>query len=292
MAATTSSDVVVTGVGCVTPVGLTAAQSCAAIRAGITRLTEHPAYICLPEDADSPEAQARMDEDGEPLRAGLVPGLDPELPGNARMQRLALLALQRLFLETGLGRRDLSRTALFVALPLPDPATLPWALKQRFTKELCRRAGVEDWAELDVAEEGPVGVFRLMQKAATLLQGRRVDFAVVLAVDSFVDVERLTLLDEVWRLKNSRTGKARTTPWSSSRAPSSGTRPVLSPWPKNRRRCSMRMSSMASRGSPASGTPRTCACASLGRTWCWWARRMPPEGGPPPMSMWGCGWAP
>jgi 3-oxoacyl-[acyl-carrier-protein] synthase-1 len=204
MAASAGNDVVVTGVGCVSPVGWTAAQSCAAIRAGITRLGEYPAYGCLPEDTDSPEAEAEQDEEGEPLRAGWVPGLDPELQGRERLVRLSLLALQRLLLETGLGRRELPRTALLVALPLLDAGTRPWALRQRFARELCQRSGVDGWAALEVAEEGPVGVFRWMQEAEKRLQQRRVDFAVVLAVDSFLELNRLTLLDEAWRLKSSR----------------------------------------------------------------------------------------
>ncbi len=204
MAQAVRSEVVVTGLGLVSPVGLTAAQSCAAIRAGITRLAEHPLYRCLPEDLDSPEAQAEQDEDGEPVRVGFVPGLSVDLPGGARLQRLALMALQRLFAETGLGRRDMARTALLVALPLRDQVTAAWALAQRFTKELCQRAGVEDWAEVEVLEAGPVGVFKLVEQAAELLQARRVDAAVVLAVDSLIDLERLALLDEAWRLKSSR----------------------------------------------------------------------------------------
>jgi 3-oxoacyl-[acyl-carrier-protein] synthase-1 len=204
MAASTSSDVVVTGLGLISPVGLTAAQSCAAIRAGITRLTEHPVYTCIPEDTDSPEAQAAQDEEGEPLRAGVVPGLPLDLPGDVRLLRLALIALQRLLTETGLGRRDMPRTALLVALPLPDAATAPWKLTQRFTQELCQRAGVEEWAEQEAVAAGPVGVLRMVRKAAELLQARRVDFAVVLAADSFIDMERLSLLDEGWRLKSAR----------------------------------------------------------------------------------------
>jgi 3-oxoacyl-[acyl-carrier-protein] synthase-1 len=203
MAGLDDGSVVLTGVGLVCPAGLTAAHSCAAIRARISRLTDYPLYSCIPKEDDSPENEAATSED-EVVKAGIVPLLPVDLLGPERLRKLALLALQRLVTEGRLERKDLRRAALLVALPLPDEIVSFWRLRELFVDGLCRQAGLEGWAEVDVAEGGPASVFRQMQAANEWLRARRVEFAVVLAVDSFIDVERLTLLDTAWRLLSAR----------------------------------------------------------------------------------------
>ena len=66
-------DIALTACGAVTPVGLSAPQTCASLRAGIHRLGEHGWYECLtPDPGWDPE---------DPLVAGSVPGLDPDQDG-------------------------------------------------------------------------------------------------------------------------------------------------------------------------------------------------------------------
>ena len=46
------SSVVITAMGAITPVGLGAEASCAAIQAGVSRVTEHAFYQCTPDDPE------------------------------------------------------------------------------------------------------------------------------------------------------------------------------------------------------------------------------------------------
>ena len=89
-----NSNVVITSMGALTPVGSTAEKSCAAIRAGITRISEHAYYECTPHDPE-------WDED-LPLFSSSVPAIDPFLDGFDRCLfrldffRCNLLKCQRL----------------------------------------------------------------------------------------------------------------------------------------------------------------------------------------------------
>jgi 3-oxoacyl-[acyl-carrier-protein] synthase-1 len=193
-------DLVVTGLAVVCPVGLDATLACAALRAGVSRLAEHDGYTCLP-----PEGVAReSDGEPEPLVAGKVPTLPDDAGGPERLQLLALAALQRMVAEGELGRKDVGRTALFLVLPAADPVVAGWNLGKTFAPELCRRAGVGDWAVAQCVQAGPVGAFRAIDAARALLATGRVDRCLVLSADTYLDAERLAALDEGWRIRSQR----------------------------------------------------------------------------------------
>jgi 3-oxoacyl-[acyl-carrier-protein] synthase-1 len=194
------SDLVVTALGVLCPVGYQAASACAAIRAGISRLVEHEGYVCLPPEG--PAAQAV--EEIEPLVAAPVPLVDDDLDGPERLLALALPALQNALVEAGIGRKDLKRGAMLVALPAPDPVVASWQLGKTFARDLCRRAGVDGWGTTDSIEEGASGVFRALESARALLDTGRAQFCVVVAVDTLIDSERLAHLDRGWRLRSQR----------------------------------------------------------------------------------------
>ncbi|AKJ01562.1 beta-ketoacyl synthase domain protein [Archangium gephyra] len=178
---------------------MTAAQACASIRAGITRISLHAAYRCLP-----PPEDMEVEEDANILRAGVVPGLEDDLEGSQRLLRLALPALQGLFSDSKLSRRDVSEGALLLALPLPDPAVSGWALSQRFARELFRCSGVGDWGKVVTLEAGAAGVMMLVEQARMLLANRSIRFCILLALDSYLSVDRLTWLDKARRLHSPR----------------------------------------------------------------------------------------
>jgi hypothetical protein len=106
------SRIVLTGHHAITPVGLDAELTCAALRAGVARMAECDLYLPM---AAGPEV-----EEDDALVAALVPELDTELDGIDRLLALGLGALRGLVERTGLLRADLPRTGLFVALPAPD----------------------------------------------------------------------------------------------------------------------------------------------------------------------------
>ncbi len=194
------SDLAVTGHSLVCPVGLNAIHACAAIRAGISRLTEHESYFAL-----LPEGPAAAASEGpEPIIAGKVPTLSDDIDGPDRLRGLALATLQGLIAETGLRRKDLLRTGLFIALPTADVATAPWQLGKNFAPELCKRSGLGQWPTVRTFEGGAAAALKAVETARALLEAGTLDFCVVLAIDTLVSADRLTHLDKTWRLRSLR----------------------------------------------------------------------------------------
>ncbi len=192
-------EIVVTGIGMVSPVGLSAPRSLAAIRAGITRFVEHPHYTPKKSSGEA------GDEEGE--RGAIVApvlDLDPRIKGPDRLLRLALLALQALVHEGACERRDLGRAMLLAALPAPDDVVAQWGLGHHFIPELNRRGGLERWAGTEVVERGAPGALQMMERARAVLTGGRIDLCVVLAADTYLGLDRLIALDQSYRLKSPR----------------------------------------------------------------------------------------
>jgi 3-oxoacyl-[acyl-carrier-protein] synthase-1 len=192
------SRIVLTGHHAITPVGLDAELTCAALRAGVARMAECDLYLPM---AAGPEV-----EEDDALVAALVPELDTELDGIDRLLALGLGALRGLVERTGLLRADLPRTGLFVALPAPDAATRAWKLGDYYMPQLIARAGFDTFAKGQIAadEGGHSGVLSLIGRAMTALEAGIIDQAIVLGVDSYIDVARLHALDEAYRLKSQR----------------------------------------------------------------------------------------
>jgi 3-oxoacyl-[acyl-carrier-protein] synthase I len=194
------SDIAITGLNVVCPVGLTAAHACAAIRAGVSRIAQHEGYFCIPPDGPL----AEVDDGAEPAMAARVPLLSDDMGGAERISRLALLSLQGIIAETAFRRQDLRRTALLVCLPASDEGVASWSLGPEFVSQLCRLAGVGDWALVKTIAEGPAGALQAMETARLLLAEGKIDFCLLLMADTLVDPERLTILDESWRLRSLR----------------------------------------------------------------------------------------
>ncbi len=195
-----SAALAVTRTVVISPVGLDAPSSCAALRAGVSRLGEWEGLFALPPGGPA------GDEAGEPepIVGGRVPTLAADLAGGDRLQALALAVLQRAVSECGLGRREIPRTALLLALPAADAGVAGWGLGKTFLPDLCARAGIRDWAVTHAVQGGPVGTFRAIEGARALLADGSADRCLVLAVDTYVDRDRLARLDEGWRLRSQR----------------------------------------------------------------------------------------
>jgi len=194
------SDIAITGLNVVCPVGLTAAHACAAIRAGVSRMARYEGYFCIPPEGPL----AEVDEGAEPVLAARVPRLSDDTSGAERISHLALLSLHGIISETAFRRQDLRRTALLVCLPAPDEGVASWNPGPEFVNQLCRLAGVGDWALVRTIAEGPAGALQAMEIARLLLAEGKIDFCLLLMADTLVDPERLTILDESWRLRSPR----------------------------------------------------------------------------------------
>jgi 3-oxoacyl-[acyl-carrier-protein] synthase-1 len=173
-------DCCIVGLGARTPAGLRATTSAAAIRAGLTRLAEHPYMVDLA---------------GNPL----VVAMDRTITESLYIERMIRLA----------------RSALFEAmegLPLDPQQPLPVYLGlpqfDRFFSDhdsnvLCRRLvgepGTVSLRPVPVPEGNASGVIALERAIADLLGGVCA-CCLVAGVDSFLDPDRLDALDKESRI--------------------------------------------------------------------------------------------
>jgi 3-oxoacyl-[acyl-carrier-protein] synthase-1 len=194
------TELAITALDVVCPVGLNAVHACAALRAGISRLAEHDGYFFL-----APEGPAAEEAGGpEPLVAARVPVIAADLAGADRLSALALRALRGIVAEAELGRKDLERAALLLALPAADAGTAGWQLGAPFAKTLCQRAGLDGWALVQSVEGGATAVLQGLEAARVLLDSGRADRCVLLSADTLVSGDRLAQLDGAWRLRSPR----------------------------------------------------------------------------------------
>lgn len=97
-----SLPIYIAGLGARTPLGLHAAASSAALRAGITALQQHPTWV---------------DQTGEPMMAALDAALDPAMVGWQRMASLAETALREACEPIESLADRVGELPLFVGLP-------------------------------------------------------------------------------------------------------------------------------------------------------------------------------
>jgi 3-oxoacyl-[acyl-carrier-protein] synthase-1 len=183
-------------IGAITPLG-ELRQTCAALRAKISRVAESEHYTCA-------AAQSESDEDpdeGERVLMATVPQISPTLEGRERLLALALHALQGLVGAGGLERDELRRSALLVALPDSDEAAAFGGLDE-LAAELSLRGGLE-FASTEVRLAGHTGFFDLLSRAAEITQAHALDRCIVGGVDTYCSDERLLGLDASGRLRSS-----------------------------------------------------------------------------------------
>ena len=181
------SDLRIEAMSATTPLG-NLQQSCAALRAGISRMAESELYTC-----PAPEAEGESEEEDEleePVLMATVPGLSLALEGRDRVLALALQGLQGLLTPGGLSRQELRESALLIALPELDEATQEWESLEDLAPELTQRAGIE-FAHTEVAMSGHTGFFELLSRAREMLQEGSVARCVVGAADTYCCVQQL-----------------------------------------------------------------------------------------------------
>jgi 3-oxoacyl-[acyl-carrier-protein] synthase-1 len=184
------------GIGMTTPVGLSAASTAAAIRAGITRIKESTVY----------------DRRGDPIRLGLVgeeylPPLEASLEAlqeltawHRRMLRLATLALG----GVSEGWRRMPPPPLLLAMPGPHPDGREPSPKS-LLEHLVAQTGVElDLRRSKLIREGRAGALLALQQALDMLNTHRLATVCVGGVDTYFDLDLLDALDARERLLHAR----------------------------------------------------------------------------------------
>ncbi len=182
-------NVCIVGVGARTALGLTAASSAAAVRAGITRIAEHPYMV---------------DAKGEPFMVAM----DSTLEGATRRDRMVGLALGAL--DDVLPSIPHART-----MPLSIMIGLPEASESLSTAELsrvCQRIGSalldRCQPQITAVAEGQAAVVVALQRAVEAITARRLECCIVGGVDSWIDPDLLEGLDARGRSLGNRWGFA------------------------------------------------------------------------------------
>ena len=171
MRETDTKEFVVTAISGISPVGLTIEQTCASIRAGISRFTEHEYFECTGPDPE-------WDEE-EPLVSSCVPIIDPFLEGPERLLQLAIPVLSDLFLKSKFKRKEVESCGLLLALPQLDEIIKSWSLDEFFINELFRRTGLDTYKTYKINQDGHTGVFSLINDAFSLMNSGEIEFCII-----------------------------------------------------------------------------------------------------------------
>lgn len=190
------STVVITAMGALTPLGADVEATCAAIDAGISRVTEHAFYKCTPHDPEWDE--------GLPLFSATVPTINPFIDGLDRFLQLAMTPLTEVLEKSNLKRTDLTQTSFYLALPQVDESTFNIGLAANLLPVLCKQTGLTSFKDTKINQNGHTGVFDHIYKAIDKLESGTSEFCIVGGVDSYLLRNRLGYLDSKWRIRSDR----------------------------------------------------------------------------------------
>jgi 3-oxoacyl-[acyl-carrier-protein] synthase-1 len=181
----------VLSVGMVTPVGLMAAPTAAAIRAGISRVKESN---FLDKQLQRISAAFLDDEHLPRLNDSLTARLQSVTLRHQRMLRLAAQALHEA------APSGDSPIPLLLTLPEPQPWGDP--IEEPFLEHLAEQARVKlELRQSQVFRQGRAGGLVAVERALELLATGRTTQVLVGAVDTYCDTRLLAVLDAEDRLK-------------------------------------------------------------------------------------------
>lgn len=183
----------ITGIGLVTPVGLSAAASIAAMRAGISRIGDLPGFT-VPDAKGGPQSAT----------GAAVPIVPGNRQGPARLLRLAEQALREAVSDARLSQKQ--RCALFVGTPGPHPGrrVLPFTpvLFQGLENAL---AGLVGGARVQLFETGRAAALQATRMAAAALTAENPPDAVIVGgVDSLSNPLTMSFLQSKNRLREGK----------------------------------------------------------------------------------------
>ena len=183
-----ATPVAVVGVGARTAIGLTAASTAAALRAGIAGFGDHPFMI---------------DTAGKKMIVAAVPDLSLDVTGAERLSELATSAAAEAIAT--LARTSGAKTALpiFVGLPPKRPGRLEnttQAVLTRIRTELAKQCRV---AKVEAIETGHAAGTMALQAAWEVVRSGAAEFALAGGVDSYLEPETLEWLESNDQLHSS-----------------------------------------------------------------------------------------
>lgn len=175
-----SPPIYIAGVGARTPLGLHAAASSAALRAGITALEQHPTWV---------------DQAGEPMMAALDAELDPAVVGWQRMALLAESALREACEPLESLSDRVGEVPLFVGLPELRPGFGEHEAKQ-VREALTRISSLPaKLSRTDVFVQGHAAGLCALAAGLQLLRRGECEMCLVGGVDSYFHADTMEWLD-------------------------------------------------------------------------------------------------
>lgn len=204
-----SGPLAIVGLGCVSPVGLSAPATCAALRAGIARLKELQTYTVEGELSErQPVVGGRVPSEwfaGPPeeeewpghdkFKAPHPPALDELVAsGGTRLIELAVPAAREAWLDAGFDVAPPKDWGLYLAVgEQDDPNPVAQAVEQAIGAPSSVRS---------FETSGRAGTFLALERAVADLSAKKITAALVGGVDSLIREEVLARLDEAEILRS------------------------------------------------------------------------------------------
>jgi 3-oxoacyl-[acyl-carrier-protein] synthase-1 len=190
-----TNDVVIAGIGMMTAVGVSAAETAASVRTGTARFVE----TSLVDKHLRPFTLADVPEDALPELAEELRGVIGLSSRERRMLRLASRPLQECL--SSLGQR---RISIGLCLALPEMETSRPLDRQGFLTHLsAQTGGTFDPRASDSSHRGRAGGFVAIGQAVLTIKSGRAEFVIAGGVDTYRDLYVLATLDEEQRVKSS-----------------------------------------------------------------------------------------
>jgi 3-oxoacyl-[acyl-carrier-protein] synthase-1 len=171
--------VYVAALGASTPVGRDAWSSAAAVRAGISGITQHPYMV---------------DTTGAPMRVAMIPWLDIACEESDRCEALLLPALDQALAPVNAASAHPMRVALVLALPSSRPG-LPPDLESRLRASISKQFP-NQFSAVAVFPLGHAGALIGMYAACRKLIEGAFDVCIIAGVESYLAAETLEWLEK------------------------------------------------------------------------------------------------
>jgi len=182
-----TEEIHIVAVGARTPLGMSSEASFAAVRAGITEISDHPFLV---------------DREMEPVRLAMDFELAPELMGVERFSPMAITAIEEVCQKMESIWQDYRTLPLFLGLPEERPG---WNKEHmKIVKENIQNSPLPIELEpLELFPYGHAAGLIALEAACKQLRKGLSNFCVIAGVDSYLDLQTLEWLDDNRQLANS-----------------------------------------------------------------------------------------
>ena len=194
---TGESNVVISSLGMVSPCGHNVDQSCATVRAGISRLSESSEFLI-----------ANQKGHRAPVLCGVVAGITNGQRRFLRHLRMAIPACKEALEKSAITQEGLTQSGLYLCLQEVDRPGMDNRPEQILAKRLARELNLGDLASrTQVFNMGHAGVFYALQMAIRDLVNGKYNYAIIGAVDTYLDEITLEWLQDMKRIKTDDNNK-------------------------------------------------------------------------------------